>query len=61
MLYLIIFLSCGLFVYWMGRTMQLLLDTEEAIDEALAEDLWRGRQFLMSLRALFVPPQQFIG
>ena len=57
----IIFFSLGLFVYWVGRTMQLLLDTDEAIDEALEYDYWLGRRFLMSLRAMLVPPQQFIG
>ena len=58
---IIIFVSSGLFVYWITRTMQLLQDTDEAIDEMLEYDLWRGRRFLMSLRAMFVPPQQFIG
>jgi hypothetical protein len=61
MLHVIIFLSSGLFVYWVTRTMQLLADSDEAIDEALEYDLWRGRRFLMSLRALVVPPQQLIG
>jgi hypothetical protein len=58
---IIIFVSSGLFVYWVTRTMQLLQDTDEAIDETLECDHWRGRRFLMSLRAMFVPPQQFIG
>jgi hypothetical protein len=60
-MHVIIFASSGLFVYWITRTMQLLQDTDEAIDEMLEYDLWRGRRFLMSLRAMFVPPQQFIG
>jgi hypothetical protein len=60
-MHVIIFLSSGLFVYWVTRTMQLLEGPEEAIGEALDCDLWRGRRFLMTLRAMFVPPQQFIG
>jgi hypothetical protein len=46
MLHVIIFLSSGLFVYWVTRTMQLLADSDEAIDEALEYDLWRARDLL---------------
>ncbi len=57
----ILFVSSGLLVYWIARMMQLLQDTDEAIDETLDCDAWRVRRFLMSLRAMLVPPQQFIG
>jgi hypothetical protein len=60
-MHVMIFVCSGLLVYWVTRTMQLLQGPEEAIDEALDYDLWRGRRFLMSLRAMLVPPQQFIG
>jgi len=58
---LIIFVSPGLLLYWVARTVLLFHGTDEAIDEALACDLWWGRRVLSGLRTMLVPPQQFVG
>lgn len=58
---LIIFVSTGLLVYWVGRTVLLFHGPDEAIDETLACDLLWGRKVLSGLRTMFVPPQQFVG
>ena len=58
---LVIFVCSGLLVYWVARTLQLLQGVEGPIDEVLESDVWLGRRLLLSLRAMFVPPQQFIG
>jgi hypothetical protein len=55
---LIVILVCsGLLVYWV----LLLHGSEEAIDQVLECDLWRGRRFLLGLRSGFVPQQQLAG
>src|ERR1035438_626744 len=36
----IIFVSSGLFVYWLSRTFTLLHGSDTEIDEMLAPDLW---------------------
>ena len=58
---LIILVSPGLLVYWVARTVLLFHGTDEAIDEALACDLWWGYRVLSGLRTMFVPPQQLVG
>ena len=58
---LIIFVCTGLLVYWFARTVLLLCGPDEAIDETLEYDLWWGRRVLLGLRAMFVPPTQFVG
>jgi hypothetical protein len=58
---LILFVSTGLLVYWVARTVLLFHGSDEAIDETLACDLWWGRRFMLGLRTMFVPPQQFVG
>jgi hypothetical protein len=58
---IILFVSTGLLVYWFARTVLLLQGPDEAVDEALEYDLWWGRRLLLSLRTMFVPPQQFVG
>jgi hypothetical protein len=59
--FLIIFVSTGLLVYWVARTVLLFHGTDEAIDDALASDLWWGRRLMLGLRTMFVPQQQFVG
>jgi hypothetical protein len=58
---LIIFLSSGLLVYWIARTLLLLYASDEAVDDALECDLWWGRRLWLGLRAAVEPPQQWIG
>ena len=58
---LIIFVSTGLLVYWVARTVLLFHGPDEAIDETLTSDLWWGHRVLWGLRTMFVPPQQFVG
>jgi hypothetical protein len=51
----IIFFSAGLMVYWCSRTLVLLRESEEELNEVLEDDLWWGRKVLYMLRMLFFP------
>jgi hypothetical protein len=55
---LILFVSTGLLVYWVARTVLLLHGPKKAIDETLDCDLWWGRRLLLGLRNMFLPPTQ---
>ena len=57
----IIFVSSGLFVYWLSRTFTLLHGSDIEIDEMLAHDLWLSRKILLLVRSAFPPPTQFVG
>jgi len=57
----IIFVSSGLFVYWLSRTFTLLHGSDTEIDEMLVRDLWLCRIVLFSVRSSFPPPTQLIG
>jgi len=56
----IIFVSSGLFVYWLFRTFTLLYGSDAEIDEMVAHDLWLCRKILLLVRSAFPPPTQFI-
>ena len=58
---IVIFVSTGLLIYWVTRTLLLLNAPEDQIAEVLDGDLWWGRRLLMALRALFFFPNQFAG
>jgi hypothetical protein len=51
----IIFFSAGLMVYWCSRTLMLLRESDEELNEVLEDDLWWGRRVLSMLRLLFFP------
>ena len=57
----IIFLSSGLFAYWLSRTFTLLYGSDAEIEEMLAHDLWLCRKILLLVRSAFPPPTQFVG
>jgi len=52
----IIFLSSGLFVYWLSRTFTLLYGSDTEIDEMLAHDLWLCHKIVLLVRSAFPPP-----
>jgi len=47
-----------MFVYWLCRSWLLLGRKEEQIHQALETDYWWLRQFLLALRAMFLPPTE---
>jgi hypothetical protein len=55
---LVIFLSMGLLIYWVSRTLLLLKGPPHQIDSTLNSDLWWGRRLLLGLRAIFSSPTQ---
>ena len=57
----IIFFSMGLFIYWCTRLFQILLRSEEEVNEILDNDLRWGRMVWMNLQLLFAPRSQFIA
>jgi hypothetical protein len=59
--YFIIFVCSGLLVYWFARTLLLLKESPEEIDEVLESDLWWGRRCLLALRMSFGPPTHLAG
>jgi hypothetical protein len=59
--YFIIFVCSGLLVYWFARTVLLLKESPEEIDEVLESDLWWGRRCLLTLRMSFGPPTHLAG
>ncbi|HLK65697.1 MAG TPA: hypothetical protein VKU19_19800 [Bryobacteraceae bacterium] len=57
----IIFVSSGLLVYWLSRTLVLFRGSEVEIDNTLESDRWRLRRLITGLSSLFVPPNAFVG
>ena len=57
----IIFVSSGLFVYWLSRTFTLLYGSDNEVEEMLAHDLWLCRKIVLLVRSAFPPPTEFIG
>jgi hypothetical protein len=57
----ILFLSMGLFFYWVLRALLIVAGTEEEINRALDSDLWWGQRFWLALRLLLGPPSQTLS
>jgi len=57
----IIFVSSGLFAYWLSRTFTILHGSDTEIEVMLAHDLWLWRKFVSLVRSAFSPPTQFVG
>jgi hypothetical protein len=58
---LVMFFCNGLLVYWATRTALLLHGPEERIERTLEKDLWSGRQALIGIRRLLMPPANLAG
>ena len=61
-MYCLIMFTCnGLLVYWATRTAMLLNGPEKRIEQTLEKDLWSGRQILIGIRQLLMPPANLAG
>ena len=61
-MYCLIMFTCnGLLVYWATRTAMLLNGPEKRIEQTLEKDSWSGRQILIGIRQLLMPPANLAG
>jgi hypothetical protein len=58
---LVVFISTGLLIYWLSRSMLMLQATEDQVEEVLERDFWWGYRLWLALRSMFSIPNQFAG